>query len=316
MTIAVLTAAAKPMLEGRLPGWLEPRWISDLEQLKAVMPEAEIAWLDGLSGGSDHAAMIEGNRLAMGLKWLNTVRAGVEVLPLALFRQRGLVLTNGAGINAIPIAEYAVMGMLSLLKGYAQVVQAQGRREWLKAPPGRRELYGSKALVLGAGEIGGAIAERLAAFGVDVSRVRRSPASGELGMADWRARLGAFDWVIVALPATPETQRSLGAAEFAAMKPGACIVNIARGTIIDQPALVEALRAGHLGGAFLDVTDPEPLPADHPLWTFPNVEISMHLSGRSQTLVYQRGAERFLDNLARWERGGKLVHAVDLEAGY
>ena len=116
--------------------------------------------------------------------------------------------------------------------------------------------------------------------------------------------------------ATAETVRMIGAAELAAMKPGAVLVNVARGTVVDQAALVDALRERRLGAALLDVTDPEPLPPDHPLWSLDNAYITMHLSGRAQSLMFQRSAQRFLDNLQRYRRGEALQHQVNLALGY
>jgi phosphoglycerate dehydrogenase-like enzyme len=209
-----------------------------------------------------------------------------------------------------------VMGMLNIAKGYREVVRAQDRHDWLLDSPGKRELAGCKALLLGYGAIGRLIEPRLAAFGVDVSVVRRSGGEGTLRPGEWRARLGEFDWVILAVPATPETDGMIGAAELAAMKSDAVIVNIARGSVIDQPALVEALQSKAIGAAFLDVTTPEPLPADHPLWALPNAHITMHLSGRAQDKMFVRSADRFLDNLEKYERGEPLAPIFDPQLGY
>ncbi len=311
-TIALLNAQARPLLEPRLPDWVEPRWFASAAELLALAPEAEIGWFDAWQFN----VVGEAVRSAARLKWLNTVAAGVEVLPLDLLRERGVALTNGAGLNAITIAEYVVLGMLTIAKDYRAVVRAQDRHEWLHDAPGKAELYGTKALILGAGGIGGRVAQLLAPFGVEVMTMRRTPAPGTFGPDEWRARLGEADWVIVAVAATPDTAGMIGAAELAAMKPGAAILNVSRGFVVDTDALLAALRQGHLGAAFLDVTDPEPLPPDHPLWDFDNVHVSMHLSGRSQTQLMRRGAERFLDNLARYRRGEPLAHRVDLDLGY
>ena len=311
-TVALLNAMARPLLEPQLPDWVEPRWFASAEELLGQAPEAEIGWYDAWQFNVVDEAL----RLSAGLKWINTVGAGVEIFPLDLLRERGVTLTNGAGLNAITIAEYAVMGMLTIAKDYRAVVRAQDRHEWLTDAPGKAELYGSKALILGAGGIGGRIAQLLEPFGVEVTTMRRRPAAGVLGPDEWRGRLGEFDWVIVAVAATAETRHMIGAAEFAAMKPGAAVLNFSRGFVIDTDALLGTLRAGRLGAAFLDVTDPEPLPGDHPLWGFDNVHITMHLSGRSQTQLIRRGAERFLDNLERYRRGEPLVSAVDLDLGY
>jgi phosphoglycerate dehydrogenase-like enzyme len=208
------------------------------------------------------------------------------------------------------------MGMLVIAKNYREVARAQDRHEWLSDAPGKLELHGSKALIVGAGAIGKRIAAMLAPFHVAITEVRRRAQDGALGPDQWRARLGEFDWVIVAVPATADTNAMFGAAEFAAMKRSAAILNFARGTVIDQTALIEAVEGGQLGGAFLDVTDPEPLPAEHPLWSCENIHISQHLSGRSQTALFARASERFLENLARWEKNEPLLGTVDLYLGY
>jgi len=312
MTVAVINGLIRPLLEHRLPEWVEPRWFMSTDELLELAPAAEIGWFDSYEDGAIEAAA----QSAAKLRWLSTIAAGVEHLPLQIFRENGVILTNGAGINAVTIAEYAVMGMLLVAKGYREVMRAADRREWLNDAPGKAELLGSKALLLGVGGIGSLIAERLVPFGVEVTAVRRNPGPGELGPDDWRARLGEFDWVIVTVPATPDTQHLIGSAELAAMKPTATLMNFARGTLVDQEALVEALLAKRVGAAFLDVTDPEPLPVEHPLWAMDNVHISMHLSGRSQDQMFVRSAERFLDNLDRWHRSEPLLHVVDLSLGY
>jgi len=216
----------------------------------------------------------------------------------------------------VTIAEYVVMGMLNIAKDYREVMRAADRREWLFDSPGKRELAGSKALLLGYGAIGKLIQPRLEAFDVDVSVVRRSAGENTLGPDEWRARLGEFDWIILAVPATPETEGMIGAEELAAMKSDAVIVNIARGSVIDQPALVEALEKKAIGAAFLDVTTPEPLPADHRLWSLDNAHISMHLSGRAQSQMFIRSGDRFLDNLGKYLRGQPVAPVFDPRLGY
>ena len=237
-------------------------------------------------------------------------------MPLAQLKAQGTAVTNGAGINAITIAEYVVMAMLTVAKGYREVVRAQDRNEWLMDSPGKVELFGSKALLLGYGAIGKLIEERLKPFGVDVTVVRRTPGPTSLAPEAWRARLGEFDWIILAVPATSETENMIGASELAAMKPTATVINIARGSVVEQDSLVKALQDKQIGAAFLDVTTPEPLPADHPLWTIDNAHITMHLSGRAQDKMFIRSATRFLENLVRYRNGEPLSPLVNLELGY
>ena len=312
MTVLVMNAMAAPLVEAQLPDWVEPRFFHTTEELLELAPHAEIGWFDLYQPGQ----MAEAIAKATKLKWLNSVYAGVDFFPLDLLRARGVVLTNGVGINAITIAEYVVMAMLTVAKGYRQVVRAQDRHEWLLDSPGKVELSGSRALILGYGAIGRLVEKRLAGFDVEVVKVRRSGGDGTLTPDQWREQLGTFDWVIVSVPATKETDHMISAAELAAMKPEATLINIARGSVIDQDALIEALKAGHPGQAFLDVTTPEPLPTGHPLWDLPNAHITMHLSGRAQTKMFQRSVARFLDNLGRYRRGERLVPQVDLSLGY
>jgi phosphoglycerate dehydrogenase-like enzyme len=310
--ILVLPALARPLLEPHLPADVEARWFTSAEDACAMAPGAEVGWLD-MYEASDMVAALE---RADTLKWLNTIYAGIDWMPKDKLARQGVTVTNGAGINAITIAEYVVMGMLTIAKGYREVVRAQDRHEWLRAPPGRLELAGTKALVIGGGAIGLLVQTRLAAFDVAVTVVRRRPGPGELGADEWRARLGEFDWVILSVPATGETQGKIGVAELDAMKPEAVLVNIARGSVVDQDALVSALEAKRIGGAFLDVTTPEPLPSDHVLWSLPNAHVTMHLSGQSQSKMFQRGARLFLDNFARYRAGEPLINEVNLDLGY
>ena len=312
MAVAVLNADLRSLCEEGLPDWLEARWFSSSAQLLELAPSAEIGWFDG----PDITATYDAVRRASGLVWLNTIAAGIDPFPLALLRERQIVLTNGAGLNAPTIAEYAVMAMLTLAKGYREVVRAQDRHQWLGDSPGKAELCGAKALIIGSGGIGVRLGDLLRAFGVTVTDVRRRGSAEALGPEEWRERLGEFDWVIVNVPATAQTRGMISRSELAAMKSTAFILNFARGTVLDQSALIQALRERHIAGAFLDVTDPEPLPPDNPLWSLANCHISMHLSGRSQTTLYRRGIDRFLRNLERYERGEPLEAAVNLDLGY
>lgn len=308
----VAAGLIRPMIEAHLPDWVEPHWFTSKTEALALAPLAEIGWFD-MYDKNDMAAIISA---ATNLKWLNSIYAGIDGMPLAELKKRGTKVTNGAGINAITIAEYVVMGMLNIAKGYREVMRAQERHEWLIDSPGKIELYGSKALLLGYGAIGKLIDERLKAFNVDVTVVRRTPGPSSLTPDAWQARLGEFDWVILAVPATAETEEMIGADELAEMKQSAILVNIARGSVIDQDALIKALQEKQIGGAFLDVTTPEPLPADHPLWDLDNCHITMHLSGRAQDKMFARSAQRFLENLKRYHKGETLEPLVNLDLGY
>ncbi len=312
MTIAVMSGLIRPLLEPQLPADLDVRWFMSTEQALELAPLADIGWFDL----NDKAEMFKIISAATKLKWLNSIYAGVDGMPLAQLKSQGTIVTNGAGINAITIAEYVMMAMLTVAKGYRNVVRAQDRNEWLLDAPGKVELFGSKALLLGYGAIGRLVEERLKPFGVDVTVVRRHPGPGTLSPDQWRGHLSDFDWVILAVPATPETDGMIGAAELAAMKPSATLINIARGSVVDQDALITALNNRQIAAAFLDVTTPEPLPEDHPLWRVENAHITMHLSGRSQDKMFARSAQRFLENLARYRAGEALEPQVNLDLGY
>jgi len=310
---AVLPAIARPLLEAKLPSGLDVAWFTSPEEAKAMIADAEIAWVD--MQPTTHVAVAI-RAAGPTLKWVSTIYAGLDAFPLDLLRERDVTLTNGVGINAIAVAEYAVMGVLVAAKRFDEVLRAQDRREWPKDAPGKVELVDTRALVIGLGAIGRLIAERLAAFGVEVTGVTRSGRDGTLTPDAWRARLGEFDWVVLAAPSTDDTKALIAADELAAMKPSAWLINIARGDMIDDDALLAALTAQQIGGAFLDPTNPEPLPADHPLWRAPNCVITMHLSGRSQTKMFQRAAALFLENLNAYRDGRAMRNVADLDAGY
>ncbi len=310
---AVLPAAARALLEPHLPAVLTVAWFASPDEAKAMIANADIAWVDmqptRLVAETLHAA-------GPTLKWVSTIYAGLDAFPLDLLQAKGVTLTNGAGINAVAVAEYAVMGILAAAKRFDVVVRAQDRRDWLKDAPGKIELAGSTALVIGYGTIGRMIGDRLAAFGVAVTGVTRSGRDGTITPGDWPARLGEFDWVILAAPSTGETQAMIGGEQLSQMKRSAWLINIARGDMIDDDALLVALESGDIAGAFLDPTNPEPLPSDHPLWSAPNAIITMHLSGRSQTTMFSRGAALFLENLDAFLAGKPMRNVADLSAGY
>ena len=309
---AVLPALARRLIKPQLPADLDIAWVTTPAEAIERIADADIAWVDLPPQGLCAEAVAAGARL----RWLFTAIAGIESLDLAQLRRQGTVLTNGPGILAGAVAEYAVLGILAAAKRFDEVVRARDRREWPLTAPGRVELAGTAALILGHGAIGRAIGERLRAFGVAVTGVTRSGREGTLTPDAWRARLAEFDWVIIAAPSTGETRAMIGADELAAVKPGAWLVNVARGDMVDTHALLAALAFGPLAGAVLDVTDPEPLPADHPLWRASNAMVTMHLSGRSQTRMFHRAADLFLRNLAAYWAGTPMENVVDLDAGY
>lgn len=309
---AVLPALARPLIEPVLPAGIDAHWFTSREEALALIGDADIGWVDMNRPGWTGEIAAAGERL----KWLSTIYAGIDAFDIDLLKARGTILTNGVGINAIAVAEYAVLGILAAAKRFDEVVRIADRREWPGDAPGKVELFDTRALVIGYGTIGRMIGDRLAAFGVAVTGVTRSGRDGTLTPDAWHERISEFDWIVLAAPSTAQTGAMFGATELAAMKPGAWLINIARGDMVDQDALIAALGKRRIGGAFLDVVTPEPLPADHPLWTAPNAIHSMHLSGRSQTKMFMRSAALFLDNARAFMGGTPMKNIVDLDAGY
>jgi D-2-hydroxyacid dehydrogenase (NADP+) len=256
------------------------------------------------------------------LRWVQAGTAGVERLLSTDLISRGVTLTNSTGAHGTPIAELILAMMLAFASGVNDLIRAQPTRRPLQDVVGRTkfELAGQTLCVIGLGDIGGTLAYKAQALEMEVIGVRRSggshPATGQVYTRDQLPlALGQADHVALCLPLTEQTHGYLGAAELAAMKPTAYVYNVGRGASIDPAALVAALQQGRLAGAGLDVTAPEPLPDDSPLWDMPNVILTQHTSGRSP-----RNADRITDlfaaNLARFLAGEPLEQVVDSSRGY
>jgi phosphoglycerate dehydrogenase-like enzyme len=310
-----------------LPAGVQVEWFESLDEAERAAAPAEVLALGPDRGWSVDRVIA----VAPRLRWVHTRAAGVDRGQLQSLRQhrdRCITLTNGSGISSIPIAEYVVMAMLATAKGLHGLWSSQSHARWEK-PTGAREIHGSTALLLGFGAVGQAVWDRLRPFGVRCTAVRRSAASGSvadragadgsgveiIGPDDWRARLHEFDWVIVTIPLTDDTRQLIGWRELSAMNERAWLVNVSRGGVVDQAALTTALQRSSIGGAFLDVTDPEPLPPEHELWGLPNAVITPHCSWMSPTFA-ERAGGLLLDNLRRWRAGEPLRNVVDLDAGY
>lgn len=253
------------------------------------------------------------------LRWVHTPSAGVEHLLTPALVERDISLTNSAGVHAIPIAEFVIAFLLSHAKGLPALWAAQTRSHWTRDPE-PLELLGATLLIVGMGGIGEALAERAAAFGMRVWGSRRLPrpsphAERVVGPDGWRPLLPEADYVVVAAPLTPATHGMIDAAALAAMKPTAYLVNVARGPLVDERALIEALRAGRIAGAALDTFDQEPLPEGHPLWQMPNVFVTPHATAYSPRM-HERQIALFLENLQRFRSGQPLLNLVDLTKGY
>jgi phosphoglycerate dehydrogenase-like enzyme len=256
------------------------------------------------------------------LRWLHSTGAGVDDLVAAGLSNRDVLVTNVAGAYAPAMAEYAVAAMVFLARDVIGLLDAQRKRHWLErvAPTGTT-LHGKQVGIIGYGSIGRHLARACSALGMRVWATRRTPlfTSSEplerwLPPSQLPELLTASDFVVVAASLNSTTLNLLGEAEFRAMKPGAFLVNVARGGLVDQDALLAALREGRLGGAVLDVTTPEPLPEDSPLWRQPNVLITPHLSGDTQE-GWNRGIELFCANLGRYLNGSfaTMANVVDFD---
>lgn len=256
-------------------------------------------------------------RKAPNLKWLHVFNAGVDHPIYSEMLGRGVRLTTSSGSTAAAIAQTAIAGLLLLARNFPHWLAAQRKREW-RPMEGRdvpRDLEGQTVLVLGLGHIGKAFARIAKALGLHVIGVRRSTRQpddpvNELHAPDRLSELlPRAQWLVVACPLTPETRGLIDGEALARLPPGARLINIARGEIVNEPALITALQNGHLAGAYLDVFEKEPLPPESPLWDMPNVFLSPHNSAAADgnnLRVY----EIFRDNLVRWMRGAPLVNEV------
>lgn len=222
-----------------------------------------------------------------GLKYIQLSSAGTDHLPLAEIRERGIVLNNARGVYSVPMAEFALCGVLQLYKRSAEFHQYQQEHKWQRIFD-IKEIAGKQVCVVGVGSIGNEMAKRFAAFdakvvGVDIARVK-SPYFERIIMADKLEEvLAESDIVVLTLPLLPGTRHMFDAALFSHAKPGAIFVNVARGAIVEQAALVAALQSGRLGGAVLDVFEEEPLASDSPLWDMPNVLVTPHNSFKAES---------------------------------
>lgn len=238
---------------------------------------------------------------AGNLKWLHSFSAGVDNPFFQGLMDRGVVLTNSSGATASPIAQTAILYMLALSRNVRAWFEHQRNHEWTRHS--FMELDGSRLAVIGMGPIGAEIARLGVALNMTVEGIRRTPNGGEpcptFGFDAMDDVLGRADWVAVALPLTDDTRGIFGGSAFRTMKQGAHFINVGRGELVDEEALIDALRSGHLAGAGLDVFNVEPLQDDSPLWDMPNVIITPHSSGASPHSAV-RAEDIFIDNLRRW----------------
>jgi phosphoglycerate dehydrogenase-like enzyme len=265
---------------------------------------------------------------ARQLRWVHSAAAGVGNALYPEMLAADVLLTNSAGVHAIPIAEYIVAGILYFFRGLDVAVDQQQRREWDKQrfvgeQSPLREMGGARTLIVGAGGIGSEAASRLTALGARCVGVRRRPSLGApkgfervIGFEAIEAELPNADVVVLAAPLTEQTRGILSASRLDLLKPSALVVNIARGALVDESALIDRLRSGRIRGAALDVFQNEPLASDSPLWQLRSALVTPHISPVSPGRFWARELDLFLDNWRRFVRGDPLRNLVDKRAGY
>lgn len=323
-----------------LPGWTPPRRIvvsprvddDQLARMRAVAPGVDVARL--AESGEARAAQLGGTQAVLGLcdeallsaapslHWIQVINVGVEeCVSVPGLAERRIVLTNLQRTNAPPIAEHAIAMMMALARGLPRYAVHQQAGRWQPERRYMRELGGRTLLVVGLGGIGTEVARRGHGLGMRVIATRNSSREGpdfveKVGLPDELPALAAeADVVISALPLTADTTDLFDRAFFDAMKPGGYFLNVGRGRSVVTDDLVAALRSGRLAGAGLDVTEPEPLPAGHPLWSMPNVIVSPHVSAGSDVQA-QRNGLVLVENLRRYVAGEALLNVVDIARGY
>jgi phosphoglycerate dehydrogenase-like enzyme len=288
------------------------------EESDALLPEVDVVL--------GFAARPEVFATAKRLRWIHSTAAGVEGILSPELVASDVVLTCSRGLHAQSIAEHVIGTMLAFARQLHVSRDAQLRRAWSQhaqwgASPGFEQLHGATIGLVGFGQIGRAIGEKARALGMRVIAVRRHPADppdpahAQWG-PDWLPELlERSDWIVLAAPHTRESAGLIGADQLKRMKPTARLVNIGRGALVDEAALVAALRDGRLAGAALDVMEREPLPDDSPLWDMPNVILTPHVSGLGPR-YWERATDVFAANLRRWLDGEPLQGVVDKQAGY
>jgi phosphoglycerate dehydrogenase-like enzyme len=264
--------------------------------------------------------------VAKKLKWLHSTAAGVDQLMYPELRASNVVVTNASGVHSVPMAEHILGLLIALARRFPSAFRHQmnshwGQQEIWDDQLRPRELMGQTLLFVGFGAIGRETAKRVRPLGMKIRAVTRT-GKGDPALADQYLPadqldevLPQADYVVLAAPQTPATHHLMNAQRLALMKPTAFLINVARGTLVDEAALIDTLRRRAIAGVALDVTTQEPLPSDSPLWTLDNCFITPHTSSASEFL-WDRQTELLLENLARWFAGRELVNRVDLTRGY
>ncbi len=263
---------------------------------------------------------------AKRLAWIHSTAAGIAQLLYPELRESGIIVTNASGVHSISIAEHVLGLVLSLARRFPDSFRYQHESKWAQqeiwdAPPHLLELRGSVLLLIGLGAVGKEVVRLGRAIGMKTRAVTLSGRGDETlvdkiyPVASLDAALAESDFVVLAAPETPETHHLMNAGRLAAIKSSGYLINVARGSLVDEAALIEALKQRKIAGAALDVAEIEPLPPESPLWNCPNLFITPHLAGASEHL-WDRQRDLLIDNLERWFDGRELRNLVDLKRGY
>jgi phosphoglycerate dehydrogenase-like enzyme len=285
-------------------------------ELSPGPPPAETVadvFFGGYTGWDDIITWLD----ATGVRWVQLTGTGIDNVPTSVFNNR--VVTCARGASAVPISEWVLAAILARAKRFPDIFLHEPPEYWNFPIPPFDAVSGSTLALFGLGGIGAAIAHRALPFGMRVVALRRtdapSPIPGVELVRSIDDLVADADHLVLAAPSTPRTRGIIDADVLGKVKPGVHLVNIARGTLVDQDALHTALDDGRVAWATLDTVDPEPLPAEHWLYTHPHVRVSAHISWFSPAMI-QSAVEIFVDNLGRYLRGDPLLHVVDVDEGY
>jgi phosphoglycerate dehydrogenase-like enzyme len=317
--LLVIADPAAPFLTAlsRLPPDVDVVVTDNPEELKARAPKADAI----LYAHVDANLMSRVLPLASRARWIHSLWTGVEGILGSELSQHPALLTNGRGVFRWPLADWAVASMLFFAFDLRRVIRQQEQGVW--QPFIGATLAGRTLGIVGYGSAGSATAIRAHPFGMKIVALRRRPelflgdslVDQNYGVGQLKELMAVSDYVLVATPLTAETRGLIGEAEIAAMKPSAVIINIGRGPVIDEAALIGALESGRIRGAALDVFNNEPLPAGHAFWKMPNVLLSPHTADRVEGFLIP-AFECFFENLDRFRKGTALLNVVDKKAGY
>jgi len=319
----------------RLDLWVAPKWFG--ERLAKDFPQLTIAQIDDFDNferdlsdaevAFTFALRPEQLQATKKLRWIHSPSAAIHQFLFPEFVASDVLLTNARDVHGPVVAEHVIALIFALAKKIPQAVRFQQQHTWgqeiaWRAGQRPREVAGATLGLIGLGSIGRAVAKHAAALGMNVIAVREHPENSKpesilevLPVSRLDELLARSDYVVLAPPVTPATQNMIGRPQLAKMKPDAFLINVGRGALIDEPALIEALRTHQIGGAAMDVFEKEPLPSDSPLWDLENLLITPHTAGMTEKL-WERHYTLFSENLRRYLNREPLLAVVDKQSGY